>query len=416
MEDLVMQFSVVLFLSLFAVLGLFFAVTVAAFLKKRTWDDSFQPEVSVLIPAYNEENNIKACLDAVMEAEYPKDRIEIMVIDDGSSDKTLEIAGGFRGVKILKQAHKGKVGALNLGLSKAGGEVVITLDADVVIEKDFFRNVVKPFSDPKVGVVSGVAKVANSGNMLSTFQSIEYVYSSLIMDSFSTVFGTSFWSWGALASYRKSALLKAGGFSSRTEAEDFDIMVEVKKFGYKTLSAGNARGRTVVPSSMAPLFKQRMRWWKGMLQTMSSHRDVFGRKPDGFIMFLFFTRLFWFFYSILAIPVITYQIIYWLPYNSATLLDVFFYLFRWFNLVGAFYVLYKIPEWGISLTSIFGVLAGIMTVFMILVSLKMFGEKIGIKKCIAVFFYFPYTILMGIMTIMGALIYALNRGKGTFIK
>lgn len=415
MEDPILLFSGMLFLFLFAILGLMFVITLAASFKKRTWKSDYEPHVSIVIPAYNEEKNIGKCLEAIQQTDYPEGKKEVIVVDDGSNDRTVEIARNFKNVKIARQEHKGKVDALNLGVSKASRNIVITIDSDVMMEKDFIRNIAKPFSDPDVGAVSGAAKVANTDTILTAFQSIEYIYNSLLMDSFSKVFGTSLWFWGALSSFKKDVLLKVGGFKKTSETEDFDTMIRIKKHGYKTVSTKNAMGRVNVPSNMVSLFKQRIRWWKGSLQTLSKNLDMFRPKHGIAIMLLFFTQFFWFVYSFLIIPLIAYQILYWIPYNSATLADLSFYLFRWFNLVGPFYALYKIPEWGISFVSIFGILSGVITLFMIALSFVTFKEKLGIRKYFGVFFYFPYTIIINVIIIMGALRYVSSRGKGSFV-
>lgn len=415
MEDPILVFSGMVFLSLFVVLGFMFIITLAASFKKKTWDSDYEPHVSIIIPVYNEEKNIRNCLEAIQQSDYPEEKKEVILVDDGSTDRTVKIARKFKGVRIVSQKHKGKVDALNLGISNSSKNILITLDSDVMVERDFIRNIVKPFSDPNVGAVSGAAKVANGNTILTAFQSIEYVYNSLLMDSFSKVFGTSLWFWGALSSFRKDILLKVGGFKKTSETEDFDAMVRIKRHGYKTISTKNAVGRANVPSNMVSLFRQRIRWWKGSLQTLSKNLDMFSPKHGIAIMLLIFTQFFWFVYSFLVIPLISYQILYWIPYNSATLADLSFYLFRWFNLLGPFYALYKIPEWGVSMVSIFGILSGIITLFMIGLAFITFKEKMGIRKYFGVFFYFPYTMIINIMIIMGALRYALSRGKGSFV-
>jgi cellulose synthase/poly-beta-1,6-N-acetylglucosamine synthase-like glycosyltransferase len=417
MEDPIMLFSGSVFMALFAVLSFTFIVTIAGFFKKRRWSNGYEPKVSVVIPCYNEEKNIGACLEAVKNAGYSNEKMEIIVVDDGSSDRSIEIAKKFGGVRVLEQKHKGKVEALNLGSSRATGEIIITLDADVVIESSSIKNMVAPFSDPKIGAVSGVANVKNSGhNMLSAFQSIEYAYLSLIMDSFSTVFGTSFLFCGALAGFRKDVLASIGGFSKRTEAEDFDIIMQVKRAGYKTLSMKGAVGKTVVPSEIIPLFRQRARWWNGIIQSLRKNFDMLHPKYGIVMLLIFSIQLFWLVYSFIAIPMILYQIFYWIPYNSASLFDLSFYLFRWFNLIGIFYAMYMLPRWGVSFLSIFGILAGFITLFMILISFRVFKEKMGIRKYMGVFFFFPYTLLMNMMIISGAVAHVFKRGKGTFIK
>ena len=155
-----MFFSGIVFLSLFIILGLMFLVTLIASFRKKKWNSSYEPDVSIIIPMYNEEKNIRDCLQAIRNSNYPEKRIEIIMVDDGSTDKSVEIAKGFRDVKVIEQKHKGKVDALNLGASKASHNILITIDCDVTVKKDFIRNIVKPFSDSKVGAVSGAARVA----------------------------------------------------------------------------------------------------------------------------------------------------------------------------------------------------------------------------------------------------------------
>jgi cellulose synthase/poly-beta-1,6-N-acetylglucosamine synthase-like glycosyltransferase len=415
MEDPVMAFSGFVFLSLFVVLGLMFVITLTSLLMKKRWKDSHEPSVSMIIPVYNEENNIRGCLQAIRNSDYPRKKIEIIVVDDGSEDRTVETAKGFEKVRVIRQGHKGKVEALNLGASRASNNILVTIDCDVEVQKDFIRNIVKPFSDPKVGAVSGAAKVTKPGSMLTAFQSIEYALNSLLMDSFSTVFGTSFWFWGAVTSLRKDVLNRVGGFSKRTETEDFEIMIRIKRHGYKTVSTKHAIGITKVPLKLHSLFRQRIRWWKGTLQTISINKDMFRPKYGIAIMLLIIMQLFWFAFSFLVIPLITYQIFYWLPYSMTNLAEALFYLFRWFNLTGPFYALYKIPEWGISFVSIFGILSAFITISMTVIAFWVFKEEISLRKCLGIFFYFPYTIIINVIIIMGALKYAISRGKGSFV-
>lgn len=417
MEDPVMLFSGAVFLSLFAVLSLMFLVTLIASLKKKEWKTSYEPRVSVIIPMYNEERNVGKCLKALLDSDYPKEKTEIIMVDDGSTDRSVETAKGFENVKVIRQDHKGKVEALNLGCSKASNEILITIDCDVSVTRDFIRNMVKPFSNPKVGAVSGAARVSDPGSILTALQAIEYAYNSLLMDSFSTVFGTSFWFWGAVTSVKKSVLKKVGGFSNRTVTEDFEIMVRIKRHGYRTVSTREAVGMTNVPDTLKSLFHQRIRWWKGTLQTLSFNMGMFRPKYGIAMMLLIFMQLFWFFYSFLVIPLIAYQIVYWLPYNLATFGDTFLYLFRWFNLWGPFQVIYMIiiSKWEVSFYSIFGVLSALVTLAMTAVAFWVFREEVGVRKSLGVFFYFPYTIIINVIIIMGALSFVFRR-KGTFVR
>ena len=108
---------------------------------------------------------------------------------------------------------------------------------------------------------------------------------------------------------------------------------------------------------------------------------------------------------------IIYQVNYWLPYNSQSLWALSGYLFRWFSLSGPFYVIYKIPVWGISYYSIFGVMSGIISAVMIISAIKMFKDRINFKNLLAIFFYFPYTIALNMIIFISLLRFKFWKNK-----
>jgi len=373
----------------------FLIFLISRFIKRSSVN--FEPNVSIIIPAYNEEANISKCLDSVFDLDYPKDKTEVIVVDDGSTDRTLNIINNYKMVKILKQNHKGKSEALNLGTKSALYDFILTLDADTIVDKDCLKEIVKPFADKNVGATTGNSKVRNRNTLTGIFQNIEYHYNNLIRNSFSVVFNNGIWFFGALACYRKSVLKKIGYFKTDTLTEDMDIALEIKKAGYKTLNVYTACGHTIVPSTFKELYSQRSRWWVGVLQSLVKNKELFSHKSSPSILFLFVNQFWWSFYAFLSLPVILYQVNYWLPYNSQSYISLFSYLFRWFTLTGPFYVIYKIPEWGISFYSIFGVISGIISTILIVAAIRMFRDRLNFKNLFAIFFYFPYTIFLNMI-------------------
>ncbi len=415
MEDLVLLSSSVVFFFLFCLLAVMLGIIVLSFFRKgRSYPKMFEP-VTIVIPAHDEEERIGGCLKAIRKAYYPKE-IEVIVVDDGSTDRTSEIAKKFKDVKVIRQRQKGKVGALNKGISVTKNEFVITIDADTEIEKNFVQNIIAPFSDKSVGGVTGFAKPANRHSMISMFQSVEYLYNSLVRDSFGKVFNTAIWFCGSLSCYRKSVLDEIGGFREKTAAEDFDIALQIQRAGYKTVNVTAARGYTYVPETVEALFKQRVRWCKGGMQTIVQNRDMFSLRYGFPLVFLFSMQFFWIAYSLFALPLLGYQILYWLPYNTGSFYDLSFYMVRWFSLLGPAYSLYMIPIWGLSVYTVFGVVAGIMTAIMMIIAFGRFGERIDLKSLSAIIFYFPYTVLLNIMMIGSYISYAASKGEGVFVK
>ncbi|MBL7206175.1 MAG: glycosyltransferase family 2 protein [Candidatus Aenigmarchaeota archaeon] len=415
MDPTIIMISNVTFSLLFGILVVFFGFAIVPFFKRGKYRLSGTPPVSIIIPAYNEEKNIGKTLKAIFSSDYPKDKMEVMVVDDGSNDNTIDIAKSFD-VKVLKQNHNGKVGALNYGIKNASNELIITIDADTILKKDAVKKVLSPFSDKNMGAVGGAMKIECPKNLLSFFQNIEYVSMSLVKEGFSQLFNTSLGFYGSFCCYRKSVLQKIGGFQDSTTSEDIDVSLQIRKAGYKSLVLGSAVGSTPAEDKIKVFFKQRTRWSKGMLQVLVKHKDMFASPKYGLALsFIMFVHMFWYVYAFFALPLLFYQFFFWLPYNIATLLDAGFYVLRWFSMIGPFYTLYMIPEWGFNIYSVTAVLAGIITAVIIAIGLKSFNEKIQYKTIVSIFFYFPYTILLCIGTMLGVIKYIASGGRGTFI-
>ncbi len=392
-----------IFLILFAFLLFIFTIFLISRFKKGQFTKAFQPEISIVIPVYNEEEHIRNCLDSIKKADYPKNKYEVIVVDDGSTDKTKQIIKDYKNVKLLKQNHLGKVEALNLGIKKASHDFVVTVDADTIVDENFLKEIIKPFSDETVGAATGNSRIQNKETMLGSFQNIEYHFNNLIRHSFSTVFKNGIWFFGALACYRKKSLEQVGLFKKDTLSEDIDISLELKRNDYKIINIASAGGSTAAPETLKDLYSQRARWWTGVLQSLFKNKNMFSMKACPSIIFLFINHLWWTFYAFLSFPVIGYQVNYWLPYNSDSFVNLFSYLFRWFSFSGPVYVLYKIPEWGLSFYSFFGVLSGIISTIMIVSAIKIFKDKLTIKNMLAIFFYFPYTIILNTFIIISVL-------------
>ncbi|MFA5141678.1 MAG: glycosyltransferase family 2 protein [Candidatus Woesearchaeota archaeon] len=404
--DMIMAFSVIPFSVLFLFL-LFGAITVVISAYKKEEYPDIEPEVSVVIPAYNEEKNIQMTLDSIFNLDYPQEKIELIVVDDGSTDKTGMILRSYakhhKNMQVIKGKHEGKSESLNLGINKAKNEIVMTLDADTIIRKDSMRKIIKPFSRDNVGSTNGTCTIKNPGTILSVFQRVEYHSNNLMRKGFSSVFSNGIWFFGAMACYRKSILERIGYFKKDTQAEDFDTALEMYSLGYNTINVPDAYGKTVVPETFKELANQRKRWWIGVIQALSKHKHLFHWKANPSILFLFINHYWWSFYAIISLPLIAYQVYYWLPYNTGSFYSVFMYLFRWFSMVGPVYVIYMIPQWGISAFSIFGVISGLISSGLMVYAIYFFGDRLRIRNLFAIFFYFPYTIILNTIIIISVL-------------
>ena len=247
--------------------------------KKAVFDDSYAPTLSVVIAAFNEARVIARTIQSVLDSGYPD--LEIIVVDDGSSDGTSEevrrMFGGIPSIRLLRQENGGKASALNRGIALATGEIIIALDADTVFARDTISRLVRHFADPRVGAVAGNVKVGNRINTLTHWQSIEYVTSqNLDRRAYAAINSVTVVP-GAVGAWRREAILQAGGYTTDTMAEDMDLTWRIRRIGWRIDTESSALGYTEVPDSFRSLFKQRFRWAFGTLQCLWKHRRALGR-------------------------------------------------------------------------------------------------------------------------------------------
>jgi cellulose synthase/poly-beta-1,6-N-acetylglucosamine synthase-like glycosyltransferase/peptidoglycan/xylan/chitin deacetylase (PgdA/CDA1 family)/spore germination protein YaaH len=235
--------------------------------------------VDVIIPAYNEEKVILRTIGAILNSTYKN--FQVIVVDDGSTDdtyqKVLEAYGKNPQVTIYSKANGGKSDALNYGIERSIGEIVITLDADTLFKHDTIEKIVRRFVDRRIAAVAGNAKVGNRINILTRWQALEYITSQNfdrrafeLLNCISVVPG-------AVGAWRRSALVEAGGFSNDTLAEDADLTFSILRRGHMVAYDDQAIGLTEAPESVKNFLAQRFRWMYGTLQTAWKHKDVLFR-------------------------------------------------------------------------------------------------------------------------------------------
>ncbi|GAB2832808.1 glycosyltransferase [Actinocorallia aurea] len=239
------------------------------------------PDLSVIVPAYNEEAGIAATLRSLTDTDYPG-RVEVIVVDDGSTDGTADIAARVPGVRLVRKANGGKPSALNAGAGLARGEVLVMVDGDTVFQRDTLRHLVAPFADPGVGAVSGNTKVANRGGVLGKWQHIEYVIGFNLDRRMFDLLQCMPTVPGAIGAFRREVLAQVGGVSDDTLAEDTDLTMAVCRSGWRVVYEEKALAWTEAPASLRQLWRQRYRWCYGTLQAMWKHRgslrQSFGRR------------------------------------------------------------------------------------------------------------------------------------------
>ncbi|EPH45943.1 bifunctional polysaccharide deacetylase/glycosyltransferase family 2 protein [Streptomyces aurantiacus] len=237
--------------------------------------------VSVLVPAYNEAKCIESTVRSLMASDHP---IEVIVVDDGSTDGTARIVEdlGLPDVRVVRQHNAGKPAALNRGLANARHDLVVMMDGDTVFEASTVRKLVQPFADARVGAVAGNAKVGNRDSLIGAWQHIEYVMGFNLDRRMYDVLRCMPTIPGAVGAFRRSALQRVGGMSDDTLAEDTDITMALHRAGWRVVYAERARAWTEAPETVRQLWSQRYRWSYGTMQAIWKHRRaVFERGPSG---------------------------------------------------------------------------------------------------------------------------------------
>jgi cellulose synthase/poly-beta-1,6-N-acetylglucosamine synthase-like glycosyltransferase len=238
--------------------------------------------VTVVVPAYNEAANIAATVQSLIASDYPS--VEVIVVDDGSTDGTADIVRSLRlpGVRVVRQANAGKPAALNAGIARAAGDLIVLVDGDTVFEPNAVGRLVQPFADPTVGGVSGNTKVANRRGLLGRWQHLEYVVG-FNLDRRMYDLGECMPTVpGAIGAFRREVLDAVGGVPAATLAEDTDLTMAVLRAGWRVVYEETAIAWTEAPSSLRQLWRQRYRWCYGTMQAIWKHRAALReRGPAG---------------------------------------------------------------------------------------------------------------------------------------
>ena len=248
------------------------------------------PKVTVAIPAYNEQESIRDTLLSVISLDYPKDKLEIIVVNDGSVDKTKEIVETFIeekkefDIKLITQKNSGKGAALNQALYSCDGEFFTCLDADSFIASDALQKMLIRFDEKDVAVVLPLMKIKDPKTFIEKLQWSEYLIN-FFYKSLMSFLNCVHVAPGPFSVYRKKALIKIGGFAKNNLTEDLEVSLRVQKAHYRIVQVLNTEVYTNAPKSLSSFYKQRNRWYKGTMINMFNYKwMLFNREYGDFGM------------------------------------------------------------------------------------------------------------------------------------
>lgn len=246
------------------------------------------PSLTIAIPTYNEEKTLARTVNSVVKANYPKEKLKILIVNDGSKDKTKQVAldlikkhKNFN-IRLLNKKNGGKASANNLALENANTELFAVLDADSRISKNSISLLVSHFEDKNLGAAISRIKIDSPKNIIEKVQRFEYIMSALLRKLMS-VLGTLSMTPGVLSIYRTSIIKKLGGFTKERDnlTEDLEIAMRLKYKGYGIVMEHNSITYTNPPSTFKALWRQRIRWSRGYIFNHWKYKDMFFSKKHG---------------------------------------------------------------------------------------------------------------------------------------
>lgn len=268
------------------------------------------PSVAIIVPCWNEAATVAATCDSLLALEYPREKLEIILVNDGSTDATPAVMARFSDnpqIRIIHKENGGKHTALNTGIAATEAEFIGCLDADSFVEPDALKEIISCFSREKVAAVTAAMSVHNPKNILEHMQSAEYLFGIAYRHTFASINGL-YVTPGPFSFYRRSVVEELGGFKYGHQTEDMEMALRLQHQGYEIENAPLARVYTKAPTTITALVKQRTRWTAGFLRNiLGEYRGLIGNSKRGVLgmlvlpgailsigsgIFLFFVMLF----------------------------------------------------------------------------------------------------------------------------
>lgn len=339
------------------------------------------PTVTIIVPCFNEEHTVGNTIRSLLNLDYPKEKLSIIAVDDGSTDGTRRALVSFEShpqISVLSKENGGKHTALNLALEKVESELVGCLDADSFVDPNALRKIVPFFDDDSIMAVTPSIKVFEPKSILQYLQKIEYSWGIFLRRMLSSI-GALYVTPGPFSIFRVRVFRELGGYAHGHHTEDLEMALRMQKHRYKIVNSYGAHVYTIAPRGLGALYRQRVRWTYGFLNNAMDYREMFFNKKYGHI-------------GIFILPIATTSIFSTLYVAGSTL---------WNNLTSAIDALVKFQtvgfSWRASLPSfdwffintgvlpILALSAVMLTLVILYLSIKMADGQVRLSR--GVFYY-----------------------------
>lgn len=248
------------------------------------------PTVAIIVPCWNEETTVHGTVDSLLALEYPKDKLEIVLVDDGSTDTTWQEILKYQDhpqIKIFHKENGGKHTAVNFGIENTKAEFISCLDADSFVAPDALARIIGTFEEkPDAMAVAPSIIIFKPKNMMQKIQKIEYNMGTYIKKMLAYL-GAIHVTPGPFSTFRREVFERLGGFRKAYNTEDMEIAYRMQENHMKIEHCHTAHVYTVAPDTVKKLYKQRLRWIYGFIQNSIDYKHLIFRKRYG--NFSFFT-------------------------------------------------------------------------------------------------------------------------------
>ncbi len=358
--------------------------------------------ITIVIPAHNEERYIAECIESVLKAKF-NGKKEVIVVDDGSNDRTLSIVKKFKGIKIIKQKHSGKSASINKSIAASKSDLIAVVDGDSAISEDSLVEITKEVEKKNVVASSCVVRVKNRHKFVCMWLDLEQLYNSLIRRIFSKI-NANIVTPGPLSVYRRKELVKVGGFSTKGFSEDIDVTIRLIRAGYKIGFSNNAVSETNMPYEPKWFFMQRTRFARGIIDIFKKHLQINNTLIDLYTLPLF---LFGYVQAIIMGSFTIYQVVsgyttYFLSKGVFFSVEVLRFLFDWFSLLGFFKWAYSVilGQTPLTLVAAAGIISTLLTYPLYIYAILKYSKKFDLLHFVALFFMSPFWLLIMLIYII----------------
>ncbi len=343
------------------------------------------PSVTVVVPCYNEEKTVVKTIESLLALDYPKDKLSLLVVNDGSTDNTLNVVREhFKNhgqIQIHDKENGGKYTALNFAISKAETELISCLDADSFVDREALKRMVPMFENKEIMAVIPSVKIWKPRSILQHIQKVEYswgIFLRRLLSSLNALYVTP----GPFSVFRTKVFKELGGYKHAHHTEDMEMAMRMQKHGYKIVNSHSAFVYTVGPEKLKGLYKQRVRWTYGFLNNVIDYKDMLFNKKFGNI-------------GMLVLPIATVSVFAIMYMSVMAVMEVI-------NRVGEEYLrfeavgwTYSLPSFGsidwfsINLGSLFFISLTILslTLFIVFLSLRLSDGKFKFTRGILYYFF-----------------------------